>query len=253
MFPIRIICVAGYDFKDFTEKHYSDILKIAKSHYAFVFFGVSPSPPYIIWRHDLDASVHHALKLARIEKKCDVLSTYFLRLHSTFYNPLEKESCDMMRAIADMGHRIGLHFDAEFYGNVSDKETLETLLRREKQTIEEWVNVDVTAMSFHNPQAAGLMQFTEDSYCGMVNAYGEELMKTHKYVSDSNGYWRFERLYDVISSKKYRRLQVLTHPEWWNKEPMTPKRRIKNVIDRRAQSSMDEYLKLLESAGRPDI
>ena len=241
------------DFKDFTEKHYTDILNEAKKHYKFIFFGMPSDTPHILLRHDLDTSVYRALKLARIERKCGVLSTYFLRLHSDFYNPLEKETHSMMRAIIDMGHRIGLHFDAEFYGSIVNKKKLDALLLRERQLIEEWFNVDVLAVSFHNPQATGLMGFNANSYCGMVNAYGGEVMRTHKYVSDSNGYWRFDRLYDVIYGRKYRHLQVLIHPEWWDEEPKTPKQRIRDIIEYRAQSSMNEYLNLLESAGRPDV
>lgn len=240
------------DYEDFTEKHYSDILNAAKKHYKFVFFDKPTDTPHVIWRHDLDMSVHHALKLAHIEKKCGVRSTYFLRLHSSFYNPLEKEIHSMVRAISNMGHQIGLHFDAEFYGSNMEGD-IKTHLLREKQTIREWFGLDVLALSFHNPQATGLIKLSADSYCGMVSAYGDTLMRTHKYVSDSNGYWRFDRLYDVICSGKYRYLQVLTHPEWWHKEPKTPKQRIKDVIERRAQSSMSEYLTFLKSAGRPDV
>ena len=241
------------DYKDFTEKHYINILNEAKKHYEFVFFGTTSNAPHILLRHDLDASVYRALRLARIERECGVLSTYFLRLHGDFYNPLEKETYDMVRTIADMGHRIGLHFDTEFYGRIVDKKKLEDFLLQEKQFIEEWFNVDVLVVSFHNPQAAGLMGFNEDSYCGMVNTYGEGVMRTHKYVSDSNGYWRFDRLYDVIYGKKHHRLQVLIHPEWWQEKPKTPKQRIRDVIEYRARSSMNEYLKLLESAERPDV
>lgn len=240
------------DYEDFTEKHYGDILNAAKKRYEFVFFDNPTDTPHVIWRHDLDASVYHALKLAQIEKEYGVHSTYFLRLHSNFYNPLEKETHSMVRAIASMGHQIGLHFDVEFYGNDADTD-IETLLLQEKHTIQEWFDVDVSAMSFHNPQATGLIRLNADSYCGMVSAYGDTLMKTHKYVSDSNGYWRFERLYDVVCSGNAKYLQVLTHPEWWRKEPKTPKRRIKDVIERRAQSSMNEYLQLLKSVGRPDV
>jgi len=252
-FHAKTASMPVYNYEDFTEKHYTNILNEAKKHYEFVFFGTPSNAPHILLRHDLDTSVYRALRLARIERKCGVFSTYFLRLHSDFYNPLEKETHSMMRAITDMGHRIGLHFDAEFYGDIANKKKLEDLLLREKQFVEEWFNVDVLAMSFHNPQAAGLMGFNEDSYCGMVNAYGDSVMRTHKYVSDSNGYWRFDRLYDVIYGGKYHHLQVLIHPEWWDENPKTPKQRIRDVIEYRARSSMNEYLKLLESAGRPDI
>ena len=40
----------------------------------------------IIWRHDIDMSVHRAYSLAKLERGLGVKSTFFILPHSEFYN-----------------------------------------------------------------------------------------------------------------------------------------------------------------------
>jgi hypothetical protein len=61
------------------------------------------------------------------------------------------------------------------------------------------------------------------------------------YCSDSNGYWRFRRLYDVLNEKKDYRLQVLTHPEWWQEKPMPARQRFFRCVYGRANANMQNY------------
>jgi hypothetical protein len=70
------------------------------------------------------------------------------------------------------------------------------------------------AFSFHNPLAAHL-DCDADVYGGLVNCYSKRFKQEVAYGSDSNGYWRFWRIFDVLYEKKDARLQVLTHPGWW--------------------------------------
>ncbi|MDE0091588.1 MAG: hypothetical protein OXP12_09645 [Thaumarchaeota archaeon] len=245
------------DYKDFTERHYKEILREAKGRYRFAFFGDNGEDPHVLWRHDLDASVHRAVRLAEIEKDCGVCSTYFVRLHSEFYNLLEGAVYDRILRIVRMGHRLGLHFEGEFYGGVAGGTALKRLLLREKGLLEDWFGLKVGAFSFHNPDGGQLLCLGMDSVGEaenlMVNAYGRTMRRRYHYCSDSNGYWRHERLYDVVSNSKHERLHILTHPEWWLQRPMTPKGRIRRAVTGRARTQMEAYLALLQSAGRKDV
>ena len=239
------------DYSDFTILHYRQALAAAKDRYEFRFFDQEPTTePHVLWRHDLDASVVRAASMATVEKEMGVRTTYFLRLHSAFYNPLETETHALICDIIRYGHQLGLHFEAAFH-HVTTQQTLETALGRDRRVMEDWFGVEVTAFSFHNPQGDGMLGFGSDTYAGMVNTYGTHLNE-YKYISDSNGYWRHDRLYDVLTGGT-RRLHVLTHPEWWTDHPMTPKDRIRDIIGRQADACMTEYTSLLRSAGRPDI
>jgi hypothetical protein len=54
----------GLDPDEFTEAAYRRILQAAKGHYRFERFGTSSAEPHVLWRHDIDISVHRALRIA---------------------------------------------------------------------------------------------------------------------------------------------------------------------------------------------
>ncbi|MBI4647021.1 MAG: hypothetical protein HY738_10635, partial [Bacteroidia bacterium] len=105
-----------YLFKDFTFKEYRELLEIASQNYIFRnFTNFQENENFIIWRHDVDFSLINAWELAKIEKEYNIKSTFFILLHSEFYNPLEYNSYKMLNEIKNSGHDIGLHFDSHFY------------------------------------------------------------------------------------------------------------------------------------------
>src|SRR3954463_4717708 len=102
-------------FADFTEAIYRSIVARARDVYSFEPFGTTSEAPHVLWRHDVDLSVHRAAKLADLEAEAGVHATYFFLLRSEFYNLLEGAVLDRARRIAALGHWIGLHFDPAFY------------------------------------------------------------------------------------------------------------------------------------------
>lgn len=52
---------------------------------------------------------------------------------------------------------------------------------------------------------------------GIINSYGQILFKEFKYLSDSRRRWR-EPVDEIIASKEYNRLHILTHAFWYNNE-----------------------------------
>ena len=79
----------------------------------------------------------------------------------------------------------------------------------------------------------------------MVHAGARSVRDRYAYVSDSNGYWRFERLPEVLAAGAHERLHVLTHPEWWQEQPMSPRERILRCIEGRGRASEATYDALL--------
>ena len=69
---------------------------------------------------------------------------------------------------------------------------------------------------------------------------------------DSNGYWRYTPMPEVISSG-HTRLHLLTHPGWWTPEPMSPSARVHRCIRGRAQAVRRAYDHLLSRAGRLNL
>jgi len=207
----------GYNLDDFTERHYNELLLIAKKNYSFISYrNYKQSGKVILWRHDLDLSVHRAYQLSVIEKQVGVNATYFLDIHSKYYNIFEKEVYDLVRGILLNGHEVGLHFDPSFYSITAENvELLQSYVNRESRLLESFFGTKINALSFHNPEIGGFTEFSALHLNNLVNAYSSYLQHNYSYVSDSNGYWRFRRLYDVLEEGKEERLQVLTHPGWY--------------------------------------
>lgn len=241
-----------YFFSDFTRSNYRKILRTAKENYTFrSYLDFDKKEKFILWRHDVDFSVHSALKLAQIEKKENISSTYFLLLHSELYNLLEKEISDLVFEIIRLGHNIGLHFDSHYY-NIKTEGELKKHLHFEKKILENIFKQKIKVFSFHKttPFTMGCQNW---KYAGMINTYAEYFQKNVDYCSDSNGIWRFKRLEDVLKSGLNARMQVLTHPEWWQDEILSPKERLYRCMDGRNNKNKFWYEKLMEEVGRKNI
>ena len=223
---------------DFTETEYDRLVRLALQHYRFASFvdWRDASPGTVLWRHDLDFSVHRALALARIEAEAGAHATYFLNLHSAYYNALEEEVASRVREIVALGHELGLHFDPEFETSRSPLEALTA----ERALLEDVFGVPVRTFSLHNPVVAG-WSADDDEVAGMVNAYGAGLRERFAYCSDSHGVWRHRRLHDVLEEAADERLHVLTHPEWWVPEPLPPRERVTRAIHGRAARTQERY------------
>jgi len=237
------------DYTDFTEDSYIKLLNIAKSKYSYLSYDDAlNNKPGILWRHDVDYSIHRSHKLAMIEHKLGVFATYFIYLHCEFYNVMEKEISQKISDISSLGHAIGLHFDPAFYDlSIGDTEKLEECVQKDKSILENITGVKLSAISFHNPDVGGNWYSLQlEQVCGLINAYAPFFRDNYVYCSDSNGYWRFDSLHDVLA-KNHQKLHVLTHPAWWTPEPMPPRSRIEPCIAGRAENvgrNYDESLKL---------
>jgi hypothetical protein len=240
-----------YQFADFTEDRYREMLATARRAYSFQPFGTTSEVPHVLWRHDIDYSPHRALRLAQLEAEEGVRATYFLYLHSELYNLLEADVLARIGRILELGHWLGLHFDAGFYG-IKRELGLYEKLEFERDLLAELVGRPVGAISFHNPTTSELLP-DHDLLAGMTNAYGRAISENYAYVSDSNGYWRHSRLPDVLAAAEEARLHVLTHPEWWQAEPMSPRDRLARCIEGRARRSEEWYDDLLRTWGRENI
>src|SRR4051812_47859285 len=76
------------------------------------FLGGAPAPAgrFALLRHDIDFAPAYSLQLAELEHAAGVASTYFVLVDGQFYNPVASEVIDQVRAIAALGHEVGLHF-----------------------------------------------------------------------------------------------------------------------------------------------
>lgn len=238
-----------YYEEDFTENNYQILLKMIL--YEAVFYEeIKHKEHFALWRHDIDFSVHRANKLAKIEKKNNINATYFLQLGSYFYNVFEQEIKELIFEIKELGHEIALHFDPTQY-HIKKKDDLEKCLVYEKNILQTLFDTKIKVFSFHNPTAE-ILKYNDFKYADMINTYAKYFKEEVQYCSDSNGCWRHKRLEDFLA-QKYDKIQVLTHPGWWQKDIMSPRKRIQRCIDGRADKLAKKYDKALEEFGRENI
>lgn len=246
--------VSAAAFADFTEAGFRTLVRALKSGgYRFAGFGDAGKDRHAIWRHDVDFSMHRAVRLAEIEADEGVSATYFVNPHCTFYNPFEPEIVRLLERLQALGHEIGLHFDTEAYP-VRDwtKASLLPAVARERALVEGLIGKQVRVMSWHNPGFSNLLTFDGIEIGGLLNAYAAPLRRDYVYCSDSNGYWRHEPMPAVIAAG-HPRLHLLTHPAWWTPEPMSPSDRIDRVLLGRARKVRADYDAALARGGRANV
>jgi hypothetical protein len=199
----------------------------------------------------VEFSLNRALSLAQIEAEEGVESTYFIRTRGDGYSLLEATQKNLIHSIMQLGHNIGLHLE------VSDNpiETigdLEDCLARDKKLIESELGVTISCFSFHNPTDE-MLSFSADTYMGLNNVYAKRYFSEVAYASDSNGYWRFQPLSEVLVDPSITRLQVLTHPEWWVPQAISPFERVKRAAEGRASALLLRYEDEIIKSGRENI
>ena len=202
---------------DFTPAGYENLLELAiQNEYKFCSFENrhnSPSAKKCLLRHDIDVDLYAALELARIEYKKNIKSTFFLMFRSPIYNLFSRANDRFVREIIDLGHDIGLHFDAEYY--VWDG--LQESIDREAEMLNSIFKKTITTVSFHQPNNDIICNNLKIS--GFINTYDKQDLKDYAYFSDSNKSW-YRSPESIFTDDSLPQIQLLIHPMWWvNEDP----------------------------------
>ncbi|HTV71953.1 MAG TPA: hypothetical protein VMF90_25760 [Rhizobiaceae bacterium] len=97
-------------FKKNLDYDYEKLLKSIEGRMAF-FDDYHADEKVFCIRHDEDWSIEYSLELARAEKEYGLTSTYFLNNTCSYFD-YSQDFFDKCREIVDLGHRIGLHYNA---------------------------------------------------------------------------------------------------------------------------------------------
>lgn len=207
----------------YTEDEYSCLLARLLEKWTPVFYDSDLNVEWIVlWRHDIDYSPQRALAIARLEAATGLRGTYFFQLRSHFYNLLEPGMESVVQEIAEMGHKIGLHFDPLPYSAPTPNPVkyLTDQLSVEIDFFKKCFHLDVSAFSLHNPTVIN-GSFSEQASHFFDIPCADTVHLSHKflYISDSRGGWRRRALPTIIDKCCDKRLHVLTHPVRWTPEP----------------------------------
>ena len=185
----------------------------------------------VVYRHDVDVTVEGAVALARVERQCDVVSTYYFLLTSPLYNMLSREISDQIHIINDLGHDVALHFNPHYYGLGAlqyIKSELGILGKFYPFANLEWI-------SFHRPGAyagqLGQIQLPD----GVHHTYEPLFFETLGYFSDSRGAWSHGHPTESEDFRANKGMQVLTHPIWWYQDGGTAGETLEHEADRRRE------------------
>lgn len=225
-----------YCFDDFTFENYRRLLKLAKAKgFEFILHKDEfvPERKDIIWRHDVEFEPDLSLRMAQIENEEGVKTTYFFQLHSPYYNLFDEYYSPVFNQIKEMGHHVGLHFDCRYW-KITDERQLDEFIRFDTEYLERALNVKIESFSFHNttPFTQSCLEYR---YGGLINVYSSYFKEHYSYCGDSLGYWRYDRLEDVLNDDKVLHLQVLTHDGNWNDEVLSPRKRFSKVMHDHAE------------------
>lgn len=217
----------------FTYKAYRELIDLLKEKdYTFCSYeNYAQSDRSVILRHDIDMDIGKAVKVGELEAQMGVSSTYFVLVTSNFYNVFSRRSQDMLRRLLDLGHAVGLHFDEAKY----DCGPADLVLAMEQETtlLEHCLGCAVTSVSMHRPSAATLDADYRIREGKVINSYGSEFFRHHKYVSDSRRNWR-EDVLAIVSGGAHSRLHILTHPFWYDEQELDAKEALRRFCLSRA-------------------
>jgi peptidoglycan/xylan/chitin deacetylase (PgdA/CDA1 family) len=191
------------------------LARIAETHRIVRFNEMSDGDDtFCILRHDIDYSPSHALRLAEKEAKRGIRATYFLLAASPYYNLLAPEHAHVARALAELGHEVGLHYDVRSFLPYP-REEWPRLLRAQAALLGELSGRAVTSIAMHQPALHGSDPFAHESL-GFTNAYDAQFTVEATYVSDSCRAWRDNGWAIVSGGALPPRLHLCLHPINWS-------------------------------------
>lgn len=206
----------------FSWKHYQEILEAAKdAGYKFLLFheiNGKTTENCCLLRHDIDYTPEKAIEFGRIESELGIRSTYFFQVSAWTYNTRERSCYEVIQKLQSMGHQIALHFDVSWWDGIHSIEELVDACNFEKDMLANITNIDIPdIVSFHNPHTYA-DKVINKTISGIHHTYEPKYFTEFKYLSDSQG-WYEGCVCKLFESKKYPRIQLLTHPYIWAEDP----------------------------------
>ncbi len=130
---------------DFTLKKYESLCKtISNFSYATVtfeqYFSQKDIPKNcILLRHDVDRNIENALKMADIEHRFNLVSTYYCRKTKQVFKP------EYFQKIASMGHEIGYHYETLDKAKGNEVEAIK-IFEQELNVFREFIEIKTACM-----------------------------------------------------------------------------------------------------------
>ena len=208
---------------EFSYSHYENTLRDIKKTHRFSSYQDSSNDDVIL-RHDVDYSLESAVRMAEIEKKLEVRSTYFILFHSEFFNTFSPSSIKKIKQLLKTDHYLGLHYDASALLEINHDPS--DIIKEEIEIMEKHFQTEIKVISAHDPSIQQKISLKLPS--DILDAYAERFTLNRKYLSESVQYWREGCFCKNIYENK--KLQILIHPVWWTKDGISMKNIMNNLL-----------------------
>lgn len=223
--------------RDFTHNQYEKLLlTINASCYTPLTvknYLTSPIEYSIILRHDVDHAVERALKMAQLEHRLGVKSTYYFRKVKGVFNK------NIIKEIANLEHEIGYHYETldKAKGNINkaiylfEKEIAEFREIADIKTVcmhgtpfTPWVNRDIwNNINFKDYGIIGEPYLSIDynnvlylTDTGRTWAGEKVNVKDVVNTKYNQGFSTTDSIIDLIKNKKFPNISLVIHPQRWN-------------------------------------
>jgi len=186
----------------------------------------------LLLRHDIDIDPVMAIPMARREHEVGARSTYYVLMSNRHTNPFDLEFRHAVHQLADLGHWIGLHFDATQYGLTAESENFNSCVKHEVELTEKILGVRMESVSFHRP-SRDLIASSRDLTAPLRHTYEHVFMKEMEYCSDSSGKWGYGPPEERAAVRDGKPFHFLTHAIWWADDELQPHERIEGWMQNR--------------------
>lgn len=188
-------------------------LELGYSFQTFSGYLEKPQEKVILLRHDVDVSLERAMEMAQLEEGLKILSTYFVRLHASFYNLLDHDNLKRLQELLVGGFEIGLHQEVNRCSE--DIRVAVELLKREKALLETLLGQPLRGVSAHLPKrkalrgSAELLAATGFDYSPSQEIFNQGAI----FISDSNRQWKEFSFQEALGRSD--KILANIHPVWW--------------------------------------
>ncbi len=221
--------------KNFSYNEYAYIINWLNTHYTINKFTDinKDSDNFCVIRHDVEFSIDRALRLALLENKLGISTTYLFQIRNNVYNALSVDNVKKIRKIHELGHDIGLHVHR---GLLEDYNTIEDMICTDIDILSKITGIDTQIFSLHRPTIELLT--TNIKIDGLINTYDKLYFHSYadavppknlnvKYIADSNHIWK----YGYPTTINHSKLQCNFHPFSWTESGYENTPNFKTLIE----------------------
>ncbi len=230
--------------KDFTIEAYKIYLSALKKNYKnnlrfdeYMLLENKPQSFFLV-RHDVDRKIVNSLRMAEIEYRMGIKSSYYFRMRSNTFKP------DIIKKIQKMGHEVGYHYEclSDFDGDMN-----RALDEFKKNLLEFRKHVTIKTISMHGSPLGAFdnrdMWRVKENYKILLeelDLLGELYLEIDysdiHYITDTGRNWKSEKdnhrdkvdskldinyesgleLLLSLKGKKHNKIVFQIHPERWS-------------------------------------